>query len=376
MKSLVFKLSDEIPKNIPDEYTTINPQLLLVFSERNILETRNVYAELHQYYPLANIILCTTSGEIFQKSICNNSVVVAALEFEKTELHFATANIQSFSNSYELGKFAAQSLPQQNLKYVLVISDGNKINGTELTEAITNTLSNTVLVTGGLAGDQARFEKTLVGFNDNLQEGNLVLAGFYGNAIQVSHGIKGGWDVFGPERIITKSVSNILYEIDGQNALDLYKKYLGKYAAELPGSALLFPLAIKNNLNDEALVRTILSIDENESSMTFAGNMPTGAAVRFMKANFDKLIQSAGIAAGHAIEQNKNQANFALFISCVGRKLVLNNRAEEEVEAAADLIGDANIAGFYSYGEISPHQNGTCSNLHNQTITITTFTEI
>jgi hypothetical protein len=360
----------------PAEYTTINPQLLLVFSERYILEARSVYDELHQYYPSADVILCTTSGEIFQKHIYDNSVIVAALEFNKTEVHFSTANIKSFDNSYELGKFAAQSLPQQGLKYVLVISDGNKINGTELTEAITDTLSKDVLVTGGLAGDQARFEKTLVGFNDNLVEGNLVLAGFYGESIKISHGLMGGWDVFGPERIITKSTTNVLYEIDGQNALDLYKKYLGKYAAELPGSALLFPLAIKNNSSNESLVRTILSIDEKASSMTFAGNMPIGSAVRFMKANFDKLIQSAGIAASNAVEQNDSQPDFALLISCVGRKLVLANRADEEVEAAADLLGNANIAGFYSYGEISPHQNGTCSNLHNQTITITTFTEI
>ncbi|MCU0323437.1 MAG: FIST C-terminal domain-containing protein [Chitinophagaceae bacterium] len=375
MKSFVFNLEPQTLLNISNEYKAINPQLLLVFCERNILENRNVYQELHQLYPTANVILCTTSGEIFQKYITNNSTIVAALEFEKTALHFSTANIQSFNNSYELGKFAAQSLPQENLKYVLVISDGNKINGTELTEAITDTLGNNVLVTGGLAGDQARFEKTLVGFNDHLLEGNLVLAGFYGNNIQVSHGLKGGWDVFGPERTITKSSGNVLYEIDHQNALDLYKKYLGKYAAELPGSALLFPLAIKNTANDEPLVRTILSIDEQASSMTFAGNMPLGSGVRFMKANFDKLIQSAGIAANNAIEQNNHAPNFALFISCVGRKLALGNRAEEEVEAAADLLGNANIAGFYSYGEISPHQNGTCSNLHNQTITITTFSE-
>lgn len=223
MKSFVFNLEPEFLLNISSEYKSINPQLLLVFCERNILETRNVFQELHQLYPTANVILCTTSGEIFQKHITNNSTIVAALEFEKTELHFSIANIQSFSNSYELGKFAAQSLPQENLKYVLVISDGNKINGTELTEAITDTLDKDVLVTGGLAGDQARFEKTLVGFNDNLLEGNLVLAGFYGNHIQVSHGLKGGWDVFGPERTITKSQGNILYEIDHQIALDLYK---------------------------------------------------------------------------------------------------------------------------------------------------------
>ncbi|NNV56474.1 FIST signal transduction protein [Limnovirga soli] len=353
-------------------------QLVLVFGERFLLEDSLVYAGIKEKYPNATVVTGSTSGEICNTGVFDDTVVTVAMYFEKTSLSFSKANINSFSSTYDLGKFVANALPKENLKYVLVISDGGKVNGTELTAAINEVVGDQVLVTGGLAGDKARFEKTIVGLNEDIAEGNVVLVGMYGEHIKVGCGLRGGWDMFGPERVITKASQNVLFEIDHVNALELYKKYLGKYAADLPGSALLFPLAIKSNNEENQLVRTILSIDEEKQSMTFAGNMPEGARVRLMKANFDKLIFSAGEAATDAENVlGTAHADFVLLISCVGRKLVLGSRTEEEVEAAAEVFGAATkIAGFYSYGEISPQQFGTCSDLHNQTMTITTFTEL
>lgn len=352
-------------------------QLLLVFGERTIMEQKLACQQLKQQYANATIVSCSTAGEILQQNVYDNSLVAVAIHFEATPLAFSLENIQGFENSYTLGKKLSDNLPKDSLKYVLVIADGNKVNGTALTEAITDTFGEAVLVTGGLAGDQARFEKTLVGLNDDMAEGNVVLVGMYGNAIKAGYGLQGGWDVFGPRRIITKSVGNVLHEIDGKNALDLYKLYLGKYAEELPASALLFPLAIQTNVDDQPIVRTILSIDDINQTMTFAGNMPEGAHVRLMKANFDKLIDSAGKAAEQAsLMIDATKTDLALLISCVGRKLVLGNRIDEEVEAVAENFKEQTaIIGFYSYGEISPNQKGSCSDLHNQTMTITTFTE-
>ena len=355
-----------------------NFQLALVFGERLLLEDKTIYTALHNRFANAAIVSCSTSGEICNRNVYDDSVVCVAVHFDKTTLSFSSANISAFENTFELGKHLAKNLPKDDLKYVLVISDGGKVNGTELTNALNETLGDEVLVTGGLAGDKARFEKTLVGLNENIAEGNVVLVGMYGKDIKVGYGLRGGWDVFGPERVITKATQNVLYEIDHTNALELYKKYLGKYASELPGSALLFPLAIKSTTDDaSSIVRTILSVDETNQTMTFAGNMPEGAHVRLMKANFDKLIYSAGEAAVDAGNSlNDVAADLVLLISCVGRKLVLGNRIEEEVEAAAEAFaGNTAIAGFYSYGEISPQQSGASSDLHNQTMTITTFTE-
>ncbi|MGE3823534.1 MAG: FIST signal transduction protein, partial [Bacteroidia bacterium] len=217
---------------------------------------------------------------------------------------------------------------------------------------------------------------TTVRLHATPSEGNIVAVGFYGNDLKVGFGSVGGWDVFGVERHVTQSVGNVLYELDGQPALDLYKMYLGDKAKDLPGSALLFPLGMKVNEDSESLVRTVLAVSEADKSMTFAGDIPQGATVRLMKANFDKLIDGAGNAAENSYQSLGAESDFAILISCVGRKLVLDQRIEEEVEAVRDILGNSpSITGFYSYGEISPLLSTVKCELHNQTMTITTFTE-
>jgi hypothetical protein len=165
--------------------------------------------------------------------------------------------------------------------------------------------------------------------------------------------------------------------IDDEYALDLYKKYLGPYADELPGSALLFPLLVRLSNEEEPVVRTILSIDEETRSMRFAGDVPEGASVRFMKANFDRLVDAASAAAHQANSLPPgSKPSLSVLISCVGRKIILGNRVSEEVEAVKEVFGGKTlVTGFYSYGEIAPHSSRVQCQLHNQTMTITNFYE-
>jgi len=234
-----------------------------------------------------------------------------------------------------------------------------------------------VAVTGGLAGDGSRFARTLVCADGNVAEGKIAALGFYGSRLKVGYGSLGGWDVFGPERLVTKSSGNVLYELDGQSALGLYKRYLAEHAAGLPAAALLFPLALRNGEEGYSLVRTVLGVSEEDQSMTFAGDMPEGAHARLMKANFDRLVDGASGAARASHEAlGSASPDLAILISCVGRKLVLKQRIEEEVEGVREVLGEsAVLTGFYSYGEICPHDAITGCELHNQTMTITTFSE-
>ena len=220
-----------------------------------------------------------------------------------------------------------------------------------------------------------RSNSTLVGLNEPPREGIITAIGFYGDKIMVNHGSQGGWEIFGPERVVSKSIGNQLFKIDEKNALETYKKYLGPDAEGLPSSALLFPLSVKIPDAEQSVVRTILSIDEEKGSMTFAGDIPQGSYVRFMKANFDKLTSAASTAAIQT--QGKKPPKLALLISCVGRKLILQSRIDEEVEAVDDVFDHKTLlTGFYSYGEISPFVTGSNCQLHNQTMTITTFDEM
>jgi hypothetical protein len=352
-------------------------QLVLVFGAAECIADAPFYAKLKQDYPTADIVISSTSGEIAGDTVYDDSAVVTAISFNKTTCKAVVTQVQEHANSFETGQHLLKTLQANDLSSVFVISDGTKINGSELVMGFNEDNVNNIPITGGLAGDAARFIRTLVGLNSTPAVGNVVAVGFYGKNLKLGHGSFGGWDEFGHERNITKSDKNVLFEIDGRNALDLYKEYLGPYVDELPGSALLFPLSAKLPGATDAVVRTILSVDENDKSMTFAGNLPEGSKVRLMKANFDKLIEGSSTAAQYSFENiTGTKPDLAILISCVGRKLVLQERVDEEVEAAKAIFGEGTaITGFYSYGEISPFNPSSRCELHNQTMTITTFSE-
>ena len=359
--------------------------LVFAFGGRDALSDAARFNEIKAMYPNANILLGTTSGEILDTEVSDDTISLTAVHFEKTKIRSASVTIPDMSESFAIGEKLAKELMTDDLVHIFVLSDGLKVNGSELVKGFSKALPDHINVTGGLAGDAARFQKTLVGINNAPSEGIIAAIGIYGKDIKIGHGSRGGWDPFGPNRIVTKSKANVLFELDGQSALALYKNYLGDQAVGLPGTGLLFPLSIKNKEDDAPIVRTLLAIDENAQSMTFAGDIPEGSVVQLMKANFDRLIDGALSAAEHTKGQvAAGTADLAILVSCVGRKLVLAQRIEEEVEGVREVLGDkATIAGFYSYGEISPLvaandrplDAATNCELHNQTMTITTFAE-
>jgi hypothetical protein len=349
-------------------------QLVLVFAGIDIIENCNHYENLHAAYPKADIVLISTSGEIQGNEMFENSASATAIYFDKTPIKISTRENIAGQDAIEIGKQITNDLIADDLKHILVFSEGGHMNGDHLISGISHNLPKHIAVTGGLAGDSARFAKTKVGFNNTISENMVVAIGFYGNAIDVGYGSNDGWDLFGPLRLVTKSEENILFDLDDTNALELYKKYLGDRANELPGAALLFPICILKP-DGTKLVRTILSINEENQTMVFAGNVPVGSKVQFMMANFDRVIESASNAATKSQISEHEYPDLTLMVSCVGRKLVMQNRTEEEIEAVADTYNEeSTFCGFYSNGEICPTTDGVNS-LHNQTMTITTFKE-
>lgn len=280
------------------------------------------------------------------------------------------------SQSADAGRELAAQIDPAGLRHVLVLSEGLHVNGSELVRSLTQALPEGVAVTGGLAGDGSRFQHTAVALDERPHGDRVVAIGFYGARLRVGFGSLGGWDPFGPERLVTRSEGSVLYELDGEPALALYKLYLAHHAAQLPASGLLFPLSIRQD-DGNGVVRTILGVDERQQSLTFAGDIPQGARARLMRANFDRLIDGASGAAQTSASALRGQAaEVAILISCVGRKLLLQQRVEEEVEAVRHVLGRRPVlAGFYSYGELSPFAASARCELHNQTMTITTLAE-
>ncbi len=351
--------------------------LVIVFGTSKKERVNDPIQELFHNFPNSKIVGASTAGEILQDELLEESLVAAVIQFDTTEVEIAIQSLSQPDDSYASGVNIANALKGDGLKAVFVLSDGLLVNGSKLTQGIASVLSKDVVVTGGLAGDDDRFKETWVIAEGKAVPGYIAGVGLYGDHIHVAHGSKGGWDRLGIERVVTKSKDNVLYELDGQPALELYKKYLGDKADGLPATGLLFPLELKtDSQTTESKVRTILAVDEKENSITFAGDMPEGSYVTLMKANFDRLVNGAEDAAKEVLlDTYSDETILGIAISCVGRKLVLKQRVEEELEATLDVLpGKTKQIGFYSYGEISPLASGTCD-LHNQTMTLTLIWE-
>ncbi|HZB93512.1 MAG TPA: FIST N-terminal domain-containing protein [Stellaceae bacterium] len=352
----------------------LRPTLVLFFAAPGVLDDGARFAELRRFYPAGSILGCTTGGEIAGSDVDDGSLVATAIEFAGTQIATAIETMTQDRTSFAAGAALAAALPRPGLRGLFVLSDGVKVNGTELVKGIQQVLGRGIALTGGLAGDGANFVATRVGLDVNPEPNRIAAVGFYGSAIRLGWGSVGGWHAVGSERVITRSADNTLFDLDGQPALDLYKHYLGAEAANLPSSALLFPLRVyPKGEPDAALVRTVVGIDEARKAMIFAGSVPKGHVAQVMLGHFDDLIAGAGRAARHAAIPG---ARLAILVSCIGRKLLLGQRTADEVEAVAEILGaPCRLTGFYSYGEIAPSETSPFADLHNQTMTITTIAE-
>jgi len=346
--------------------------LVMVFADDVFFQTEACYTQLRGMFAQALIVGCSSSGSVMGVEISDGNVVATIVKLEHSSVRLASVDIEQGKGSRELGEHLMGQLAAADLRHVFVLSDGLQVNGSELAQGLNQA---GIPVTGGLAGDGTRFGKTWVMADAPAKSGRIAALGFYGDAT-VKSGCFAGWEEFGAERVVTKSVGNVVYEIDGEPALELYKKYLAEQAANLPASGLRFPLSIQASKTDKALIRTLLAVDEAAHSLTFAGDVPQGYLCKLMRTNLDSLIDSAGLAAEEAQSANQDATGLCLVVSCVGRRLVMGQLTEEELEIVQQKLGEnTSITGFYSYGELAPFSDVLQCQLHNQTMTLTTIYE-
>ncbi|AQS06231.1 MULTISPECIES: FIST signal transduction protein [Clostridium] len=355
----------------------VNSQVIFLFGSKEFICNKEVFNKIKITYPNADIIGCTTAGEIFNDQVNDNILTVTAVYFESTEIKFLVTELTDFNKCYEKGIEIAKAIPVENLSHVFLIGEGININGSKLVEGVVDGLPEKVKVTGGLAGDYEGYKETFVVANDYGKKNLIATIAFYGEKIKIGFGSVGGFDTFGIERRVTKSKDNILYELDGKPALDLYKEYLGEYASRLPVSGLLFPLNIRSRDNKYSYVRTVAGIDEKTNSLRFAGEIPEGYYGKLMRANFNNLINGSIKAAENSITSiNCEDIKLAILVSCRGRRVVLNQIIDEELEGVRSILGnDVIFTGFYSNGEIAPSNKNNVTEFHNQTMTITLIGE-
>jgi len=349
--------------------------LVLVFAATDYAERTEIWDELARAFPASHRLGCSSAGEIVGETVAEGSLALAVVRFAHATVASAATPIQAVEVSRSTGGKVARALAPHAPKVVLVVSDGLHVNGTDLVRGLADGLPAGTAIVGGLAGDGDRFGRTWT-LVDGLPRSGWVSAVALGGPVAVGHASEGGWQPFGPEREVTAAEGNVLYALDGKPALALYKDYLGELAAGLPATALYYPLSIRMPGDaGPGVVRTVLGTDEDAQSMTFAGDIPLGARTRLMRSNLDRLVEGAALAGAQA-RAGATDPVFAIAVSCVGRRMVLGQRVEEETAATLQALpeGSAQV-GFYSYGEISPSGVANC-NLHNQTMTLTTIREV
>jgi len=352
--------------------------LLIVFGGIEYFSSDNFAATLQAAAPSAAIIGCSTAGEISADGVNDGTCTLTAIQFEQSTLTQASTVLSDMDDSFAAGKRLGEQLAATVLKAVLLFGPGVEINGSALVDGLTSIIGQNVPITGGLAGDGGAFKQTFALGKSGVGDRNVVAIGLAGERLQFGHGSFGGWESFGPARKVTRCANNVLFELDGEPALEVYKRYLGEHAKGLPASGLLFPFAMLGEDHHAiGLIRTILAVDEGAGSLTLAGEIDPDGYLKLMHASTDKLVSGAEAAADAAVTMfDQPGERLAILVSCVGRKLVMGNRVDEEVEAVADVFGSqAVLSGFYSYGEISPFTPGASCKLHNQTMTITCLGE-
>lgn len=349
--------------------------LVMVFGDTDLFKKNGHYERLKEMYPNAHIVGASSSGNIMGAEVSTHPLVASAIRFDSTRVEISRIGFEIGDDVESLSETLVGQLPKEGLRHIFVLSDGLLINGSELVRGI-NKAACGITVSGGMAGDGGRFQETYIIADAPPSKRCVCAVGFYGEHLRISSGCFAGWSEFGTDRTITRSVGNIVYEIDGEPALDLYKKYLGDYAADLPNSGLRFPLSIKAKAGDPEVIRTLLAIDEEAHSITFAGDVPEGYRARLMKPDIDALIEGAELAAKE-IDRSADGPGLGLVVSCVGRKIIMSQLVDEELEAVQGVLGEnVHLCGFYSYGEIAPFSSDllTCQ-LHNQTMTLTVLYE-
>lgn len=333
--------------------------------------------------PGTPVVGCTTDGEISTPGLSTDSVVVLALASD--QIKFSTVAVDFLSqDSFKAGIKVGDQFINTNVKYMQIFSDGLLGNGSKIVEGIQKVLGKSIIIAGGTAGDGSLFTRTYQYHNDKVLTNSIVGVGFEGK-FSFSTGVSSGWTPVGMAKEVTKSTGNVVYELDGQPALDVYKKFLGKHASMLPAVGVEYPLALLGPQGDVGedgyfLCRATMGVDHEKGSITFAGDVPQGVMVKMTMGNDLDVIKAAKEAAQRALDQlkkNKNiQPKVVFLYSCMARKIVLGSRTNEEILAVKEVIGkDFPIIGFYTYGEYAPIGKQNMSCLHNEVATITIIGE-
>ncbi len=353
------KLNNFIDKNSIDKTKEILVQVFSSVCDKESLKA--TLKEIHKALPNAKIIGSTTDGEILEKDVTIDKIVISISEFEHSTL--SIGSVKNKDDSFKCGRKLAKKIIQNDTKVAILFSDGLGINGEVFLDGFT-TISKDITIAGGMAGDGARFVKTYVFANDKILSSGAVGVSVNSKKLNVKNAQSFFWQETGKELVVTKVEQNRVYEISGVSAVETYEKYLGEEAAQsLPAIGIEFPLII--NRNGSKVARAVLGKGD-DNSLIFAGNLHVGDKVHFGFGNANAILKHS-VKTGKEFENTPVESIFVY--SCMARRRFLEDAVSNELEPLAQI---APTSGFFTYGEFYKYGD---AELLNQTMTVISLSE-
>lgn len=250
------------------------------------------------------LVGCTTDGEISSEGFSTGSAVLGGITTDEVVFHLASVSGIS-QDSEAAGRELGRLLPS-TVRYVQIFSDGLTGNGCAMLRGLSSVLGNAVPVCGGTAGDAGRFQETFQFIGADLLTDSVVGIGFSGD-FSLGTGVRSGWSPIGIAKKVTRAEGNVVRELNGQPALEVYERFLGKHADKLPSVGVEYPLGLthlqEHPRDDPFLVlRATISVNREEGSITFAGEVPEGSMVRLTCGDHASILEATEKAARLALQ--------------------------------------------------------------------------
>ncbi len=315
----------------------------------------------------AEIIACTTAGEITEDGLTHGGVAIMLVASDVTlQVDFARglkadpANVaQRLASGLSDAKRTATAIDHRHLTTVL-LTDGLGGAGERLVSELygLRVQAGTQIV-GGAAGDEGKFSATLVGAGKEVGSDAAAALHVFSPSpwgIGIGHGLRPTTK----QMRVTKAEGNVVFEIDGKPAFAAYEKHAAERGVPLSrenaGAYMIANELGVHFFERIGRARAPLSVGR-DGSLVCAGDIPRGSMVSILDGEADSMVQAAQSAAEEARAALRGQsAAGVLLFDCVCRGMILKTAFHREVDAVRSTFGDVPIAGFLTYGEIARSQ--------------------
>ncbi len=174
--------------------------------------------------------------------------------------------------------------------------------------------------------------------------------------LTVMTGLTQGCSPIGPVRTITAGRQNVVFEIDGRPALDVFKEEVGEILArrlERAGGYIHVAFPVAGSDTGDYVVRNLIGIDPARGWIAVGGEIAVGAPMLFVRRDRDAAERDLVRMLAGLRRRMSAPPRAGLYFSCIARGRNLFGPDSAELAIVRRELGDFPLAGMFCNGEIS-----------------------